>query len=269
MRVVLLLRPDMFNSLGLQNQNTKICDNSVFLDWRTEYKNHRTSDLFRVIDHLIACQQQGELNLGVAWDHYFPWDAPNVIDKYQTRTSFISFLRWPYYRPRDIVTMLMILKDMVRNIGSCADTFGLSDFANPDFRRVYSDYLLGEVKDQLTFYYSAQEYDLFLGFFSFLNGIDKFSHIVYLKTFDKFKNAIDFMGHEVPKFMTSPLAFLQFLYDLNIISYVERPVDDRPYVRWCFRERSYGNITPKVKEGVDYEVFYGLSKALNVGQAFR
>lgn len=37
MRTVLLVRPDIFASLGLQNLNTKIRDNAVFLDWRTDY----------------------------------------------------------------------------------------------------------------------------------------------------------------------------------------------------------------------------------------
>jgi hypothetical protein len=68
--------------------------------------------------------------------------------------------------------------------------------------------------------------------------------------------------------MTSPAAFLQFLYDLNIIVYIEYPENDKPYFRWCFRERSYANISPKVKEGVTYEVFYGLGKALNLGNRF-
>lgn len=40
MRAVLLLRPDIFASLGFQNQNTKLRDNSVFLDWSTEYANY-------------------------------------------------------------------------------------------------------------------------------------------------------------------------------------------------------------------------------------
>ena len=34
-KVVLLLRPDIFNSLNLQNATNKLLDNSVFLDWRT------------------------------------------------------------------------------------------------------------------------------------------------------------------------------------------------------------------------------------------
>ena len=32
-RCVLLLRPDIFNSIGLQNMTNKIRDNSVYLDW--------------------------------------------------------------------------------------------------------------------------------------------------------------------------------------------------------------------------------------------
>ncbi|WP_374133307.1 hypothetical protein, partial [Sphingomonas sp. 28-62-20] len=48
MKVVALLRPDIFNSLGLQNRNTKLKDNSVVLDWRTRYSNHRKSDLFKL-----------------------------------------------------------------------------------------------------------------------------------------------------------------------------------------------------------------------------
>jgi hypothetical protein len=80
MRVVLLIRPDIFESIGLQNQNTKSRDNSVFLDWRTEYTNHRTSDIFRVIDHLISSQQENCQSDGKVWDHYFPWDTPNIFE---------------------------------------------------------------------------------------------------------------------------------------------------------------------------------------------
>jgi len=268
LRVVLLVRPDIFETLGLQNQNTKIRDNSVFLDWRTEYINHRKSDLFHVIDHLIASQQDKKLVSGQAWDHYFPWDAPNVMDKYNTPTSFIGFLRWSYYRPRDVITMLAILQDLARDAGNNADHFTYEDFDAANFKRRYSDYLLGEIKDHLTFYYSSHEYELFLKFFEFLNGKNRFSHSEYITAFANFRKAIGLKDSDSPRFMSSPGVFLQFLYDLNVICYVEKPADDKPYVRWCFRERSYANISPKVKEKVNYQVFYGLSKALNVGQEF-
>lgn len=185
MRAVLLVRPDIFESMGLQNQNTKSRDNSVFLDWRTDYKNHRTSDLFRVIDHLIGSQQEEEIMTAKAWDHYFPWDAPSVMEEFTVPTAFISFLRWSYYRPRDIITMLAILKDTAtaNETGSSKTCFKYEEFDNPNFKSQYSDYLLGEIKDHLTFYYGSQEYELFLNFFEFLNGKSRFTYKEYLDAY--------------------------------------------------------------------------------------
>jgi hypothetical protein len=269
MRAVLLIRPDIFQSIGLQNQNTKIRSNSVFLDWRTEYTNHRNSDLFRIIDHLLSSQQDESLEAGAAWDHYFPWDAPYVREKFDTHSSFVSFLRWSYYRPRDIVTMLDILQEIDREEGGKRKYFKYNDFDNPTFKRIYSEYLLGEIKDHLNFYYGEDEYNLFLRFFKHLNGKKKFSYTEYLSFYEEFFKSITETSAIIPKFMSTAGDFLQFLYDLNLISYIEYPMEDKPYMRWCFRERSYGNISPKVKENCVYQIFYGLYKALNVGQEFR
>lgn len=268
LRGVLLIRPDIFESLGLQNQNTKSRDNSVFLDWRTEYSNHRTSDLFKVIDHLLASEQVKELPDGAAWDHYFPWDAPTIIEKFNAPSSFLSFLRWSYYRPRDIITMLSILQDMAKSGVGKVDNFAYESFDDPRFKRQYSDYLLGEIKDHLTFYYGAAEYELFLKFFEVLDGKFKFKYDEYSRAFDRFTETVNLDGSSRPTFMTNAATFLQFLYDLNVICYVEQPQGDKAYVRWCFRERSYANISPKVKDHVTYEIFYGLHKALNVGKEF-
>src|SRR6202012_28551 len=66
---------------------------------------------------------------------------------------------------------------------------------------------------------------------------------------------------------------LQFLYEQNVIFFKEMPEDGghnmKPFIRWCFRERSLANMAPKVRTGVEYEIFYGLSKAVNVGRNVR
>ncbi|RXJ60886.1 P-loop ATPase, Sll1717 family [Candidatus Marinarcus aquaticus] len=271
LRTVLLIRPDIFISLGLQNQNTKIRDNSVFLDWRTNYPNHRNSKIFEVSNHLLAEQSNQELkpdNVDLLWDYYFNWNAPNVKDEYSIPTSFIAFLRWSYYRPRDIVTMLSIMQEVVLEKNVSKQVFEYKDFDNVEFKRRYSSYLLGELKDHLTFYYSEEDYEIFLKFFEFLEGKNTFSYDVYTDTFNKFMEYGNSISIDIPRFMLTANDFLQFLYDLNIISYIETPEFDMPYIRWCFRERSYSNIMPKVKENVDYQIFYGLYKALNVGQEF-
>jgi hypothetical protein len=110
LRVVMLLRPDIFNSLGMQNQNNKIRDNSVFFYFRITYKNYRTSPIFMVADKLLASQQTEILADGEAWDYYFPYEALNLKTRRRTDSSFISFLRFSYYRPRDLISMFSILK---------------------------------------------------------------------------------------------------------------------------------------------------------------
>lgn len=271
-RCVLLIRPDIFESLGLQNQNTKSSDNSVFLDWRTEYASHRNSELFKVTEHLLNAQQDEYDTSNSCWDSYFPWDSLNVQNTHEGLTSFITVLRASYYRPRDVVTMLKIAQRQHIETGNAGKNFSEDCFTKPEFRREYSKYLLGEIKDHLTFYYSSQDYELFLKFFERLNGKSDFNYTEYIEIFNEFIAVVNSGNVAIPEFMNSANAFLQFLFDLNIISYVEylkipNGRQDK-HIRWCFRERTYGNIAPKVKEGAEYQIFKSLYKALNVGREY-
>lgn len=269
MRAVLLIRPDIFEKIGLQNQNTKIRDNAVFLDWRTDYANHRHSKLFAVMDNLLKAQQEDlTLKEGDAWDSYFPWNSVNVFEEYDRPTSFLSFIRWSYYRPRDIVTMLDLLKANAKADPS-KKSFSAEDFEDPHFKRQYSNYLLGEVKDHLSFYYGPENYESFLKFFEFLSGRDKFDYPTYISAFTKLSLHVSSVATGVPRFMATANDFLQFLYDLNVICYIERTEQHKPFIHWCFKDRNYANISPKVKTDAEYEIFYGLAKALNVGKVFK
>ncbi|MFX6869106.1 hypothetical protein ABTH37_18970, partial [Acinetobacter baumannii] len=80
-----------------------------------------------------------------------------------TPSSFIYLLRWSYYRPRDILTLLSILQENLKN-SSEKTQITFSDIEDANFKRKYSNYLLGEVKDQLSFYYTLDDYELFLKF---------------------------------------------------------------------------------------------------------
>ncbi|MDO9068650.1 MAG: funZ protein, partial [Deltaproteobacteria bacterium] len=143
MRVVVLMRPDIFVTLGLQNQNNKIRDNSVLLSLITTYQDYKDSALFRIVDRLMSAQQEKNLALGDAWKHYFPWKAVNQRTQLREDSSFISFLRFSLYRPRDFISMLSILQnEFVRHQRPETDMFSEKDFDSPDFRRDYSDYLL-------------------------------------------------------------------------------------------------------------------------------
>ena len=272
LRAVLLIRPDIYASLGLQNQNTKIRDNAVLLKWNTTYRDHRSSNLFLVSDKLLAHDQPEEQKLepGDAWDHYFPYDTPNTRVQFEKPSSFIGFLRFALYRPRDIVTMLAMLQErFIETSTDSSRSFSIKDFGDSVFRRNYADYLLGEVKDQLSFYYSSKDYEMFLKFFEYLEGKNRFTYDQYLEAFDAHLQYMDSAGVHSPKFMKSAEEFLQFLYELNVICYIERTESEEPFIHWCFLDRGYSNISPKIKTEKEYEIFYGMSKALNTGKRLK
>ena len=266
-RVVLLVRPDIFESLGLQNLNTKIRSNSVLLNWVTEYNEYKKSKLFLLIDKLLSSQQNDTYKIGESWQKYFPYNAPKTERlKHVDYTSFVEFLRFSYYRPRDIITMLDFLKENVSNIPN-KKSFTKKDFDHSKFRSYYSHYVLGEIKDQLLFYYQLEEYELFLKFFEFLNGRPAFNYDEYLEIFSQFISYIESTSKNKPKFTATANEFLQFLYDLNIICYIDSSKDgSSKFFHWCFKDKSYSNLSPKVKEGKEYQIFYSLTKALNIGK---
>jgi hypothetical protein len=271
LRVVLIARPDIFDKLELHNRNNKIGDNSVLLDWQTTYNTYRTSSLFSLTDRLLSFQQQEKIKEGNAWDYYFPYTISTRGKK--NDSSFISFLRYSYYRPRDIIAMLNILKDnFVQQKKDEKDVFSQEDFDHQDFRKKYSEYLLGEVKDHLSFYYSPSDYGLFLKFFEYLRGRVSFTYDEYLEAFNNYSKFLDENIKKIirkPEFVVTADGFLQFLYELNVICYVEEAEDTDVFLRFCFRERNPSVISPKVKTHLRYEIFYGISKALNLGKRLK
>ena len=267
MKVVALLRPDIYNSLGLQNRNTKLKDNSVILDWRTRYTNHRSSDLFKLVDKLLAVQQEHKQQHGASWDHYFPFHASSHQPK-DNLSSFITVLRYTFHRPRDILSILDTLENLYVKTGEAIDYFTDKHLTSSEFRRAYGVYMLGEIKDSLSFYYDESQYQLFLKFFEYLDGANRFDFSKFLNSYAQFMIFVSDQSLKVPGFMDSAEEFLQFLYDQNILSYIEG-TEDKPFIRWCFIERSPSNISPKVKTHSDYEIHYGLANALNTGKRIR
>jgi hypothetical protein len=268
-KVVLLLRPDIFNSLGLQNQNSKIRDNSVILDWITTYSEYRRSSLFLLADRILSYQQKEKLTIGKAWDYYFPYkDKSSIRGQHRENSSFNVFLRYSLYRPRDILTILSIQKEnFVEERRDPNSRFSYNDFTIPAFTRKYSDYMLGEVKDALGFYYDPRDYELFIKFFQFLNGRSRFTYQEFCKSYDHYRSFLDRNSIEHPAFCEAPDQFLQFIYDLNVICYIADAKEER-FFGWCYRMRSPSNIAPKVRTHVRYEIHYGLMKALDLGKTF-
>lgn len=267
-RVVLLIRPDILNSLDLQNLTTKIKDNSVFLDWRTTYPAYRNSLLFELADRLLSYPQDKKYENGVIWDYYNPWSTVSTSIDRERDDSFVNILKLTYSRPRDIITCLQMLQQLKQQKNDLSPVSEL-DFQDHSFLNNYSEYLMGGIKDQLAFYYSNEDFAMFLHFFKCLYGKSEFSYQEYLKAYEEFTEYFLTHHNNIPEFTEEPDKFLQFLYDTNVLCYIEKAESGESFIRWCYRDRSMFNFSPKVKLHVKYRIHYGLHKSLWVGSKLR
>ena len=267
-RIVLLLRPDIFNSLSLQNATNKLSDNSVLLEWRTTYLDYPKSSLYKMACKLVAHNQKKDEKLEdcLIWEHYFDWrlNSSNV-DQRKNDTAFMEFLKISLSRPRDIQRILKIIQDIMieKDLGD-KDEFDVDVYHSDRFQNEYSEYFLSSLKDQLAFYYSDEEFAHFKKFFQLFDN-PQFSFNEYIVAYERFEKYILDNAKEIPKFVESAKSFLQFLYDCNVIAAIE---GEGQYFHFSYREKSPSNIAPKVLYGEEYSYrsHYGLYKKTNMGR---
>lgn len=264
LKVVLSIRTDMFTKLNLHNQANKIRDNSVLLDWRTTYKSYRNSALFQLCNNLLSYQND-IIGGTTPWDYYFPWNTDSTnFDKRDVDDSFINCLRYSLSRPRDLISIMKaIQREHKKNGHGLVST--LEDFKSNNTENEISNYYLDEAKDWCLHKFSDEEFNTLTFFFQFLNGNSKFTYSEYRDIFDKYVQQVDKRHMEIFEEVLDPDAFLQLLYDLNMICYYDKDRYGNDLFRFCYREREIYNLAPQVKTDSVYGVHNALLKALNLG----
>lgn len=265
-KVVLLLRPDIYNSLSLQNETNKLLDNSVFLDWRTTYQSYRLSYLYQVAQKLLNYQQN--ISGQDIFELYFPWKKQSNKIGRESDTAFMEFLRISLSRPRDILVIIQYLQKMMirENLGD-KFSFHQDIFDSDEFQNNYSEYFMSSLKDQLSFYYSNIDFEHFMKFFDFFKD-SNFTYDEYMTNYEKFIDYILVNAKEIPEFVDDSQKLLQLLYDSNVIAAVESDQNGSTYFHFSYREKNSANINPKVWKGenVTYRFHYGLYKKAKMGR---
>lgn len=264
-KFVLLVRPDIFDRLNLQNQSARVSDNSVVLNWDTTYAHHRNSEIFSLADQFLGHQGDAEFERGKAWDYFVESDVYHFSEDDPSdgvNRSFREFLRLSWFRPRDIIRSLHICQQQTE----CASKVTRAGFERSF--KAFSDYLYGEVKDFSRFYFSDDTFGLIEKFFSEVQHLDKMDYDSFRRNHDKFIKKIGSSSVErkLDPRIVDPDEFLQILYSSNIICW--RAKSDFGGVEdfWAFRERTAAQLEPKVGHHCDYAVHYGLRRALRLSQ---
>ena len=286
LKVVLVLRPDVFEAIQLQKKNAVLEMHTHLIEWTTTYKKYRTSQLFAFTDKLLSSQQDDVLAIGEAWRSYFPFEMKSRREGVGADNPFIVLLRHSFYKPRDVVQYLGLMKEEYesRELGS-RQHFGPEVFTGKDapadlrdlskeIRKKYSRYLLQEIEDQTRFYYSQSEWQSFKDFNDgYLSAnIDKerltFSYDSFVTAHAQFDDFASKNGMDLPQSFKTADSLLQFMFDLNVIGYhAERVFSDgstRYFTNYSFRQRSSANLKPKLPTGSDhsYVMHYGVARAL-------
>ena len=264
LKVVLSIRTDMFSKLNLHNQANKNRDNSVLLDWRTTYQSYTTSPLYQLCNNLLTYNNPIEGGQ-TAWDYYFPWftDSTN-IEKRDNDSSFINCLRLSLSRPRDMISIMKAIQRQNKKANS-GTISTIQDFKNDDTENEISNYYIDEAKDWCLHKFSDQEFITLIFFFQFLDGKSRFDYKEYKCAFEAYQKQVGNRKMGIFEELLDADAFLQLLYDLNMICYYDKDNRGRDLFRFCYREREVYNLSPKVKTDSIYGVHYALLKALNLG----
>ncbi|WP_183002658.1 P-loop ATPase, Sll1717 family [Achromobacter sp. UMC71] len=260
MRCVLLLRPDVFDSLNLHNSNCKLEDNSVIFHWHTTDDLYKESDLYKVSDKYFTSQ----------CGSFFGWSAHFQEKRDGASASFKKLLRMSFHRPRDIFSAIKILIGLTKaSTNANSAVFQTNDLTSPAFADKFSEYLLGEVKNYANYYVTNREFDIFVAFFQYLNGSTRFDYQEFCKAYNAFVSSPSNEAVKSKPIVGTPESFLQFWYDVNVIGYTEQVQDSgNDHFHWSHRERSAAKVMPKVKENCNYRVQPGIAKALNLGKKF-
>ena len=262
LKVVLLVRPDVFHALNLYNSNSRLQDNCVFLDWSTTEKEYRNSQLFLLSGRYFSAQQKFKVEPEEAWEHYY-------FTPQNSGQTFRRLLKISFHKPRDILTYIRITKKYSSKKEGDQTQFH-EDISNDSaIGREFSDYLLGEVRNYTAFYMHSDDFPKYMKFFQYLDGGSRFKFEDFSVAFSKFKNWANGEKFHATEYLRDPESLLQLFYDVNVIGYSEEIEGDGDrYYHWSYRERSANNIAPQVKTTGALAINPGIAKALDIGKKF-
>lgn len=263
-KICLLVRPDVLNTLNLYNSNSRIQDNSILLNWSTDEINHKQAGIYKLCDKFLSSQQITKHDLGVSWEHYFA--TPREPSK-----VFKSLLKTTFHKPRDFLTFIKISRGLEIKYGKGGNNvFSPEMITSAKFSKEFSEYLLGEVKNYAAFYMTHEDFTKYIKFFQFLDGKSRFSTAHFVEAFTAFKKWAKGEEFDAPRYLTDAETLLQLFYDVNVIGYKDvTSSGNNVFYHWAYRERSLNNIAPAVKFGADLLLNPGIAKALDVGSQFK
>lgn len=260
-RICLLIRPDLFFNMKIYNGGQILKNNTVYLKWETADKNYRQSLLFKIADNYLSKQQDKPSKmLGKTWDHYFSYTYKPFTQSEEVN-SFVQFLSFSNYKPRDILTLLNLVIDNNKNSKT------KNKFSKKDLRRVqkeYHHYLRTELRDYMSVYISTDELQVFDNFLKSLHKLGiykKFTYFEFVEAYNKSKISLQHSSNK----LSSPDYLLQLMFDANLICYFDTIEPEQGDIKhWSLKEKDYLNMMPSIELKVAYQFHNEYANAYDI-----
>ena len=260
-RICLLIRPDLLFDMKLYNGSQVLKNNTVYLKWEVSDKDYRHSLLFKMADNYLSKQQEKpSKRLGKTWDYYFPYNY-KPFKKSDAVNSFVQFLSYSNYKPRDILTLLNLIIENNKN----SKTKG--QFHRKDLKKIkteYHRYLMNELRDYMSVYISTDEFKEFDNFLRSLNNLG-----IYKKfTYQEFVEAYNYSNINLQQSsnkLSTPDNLLQLMFDANLICYFDTIAPVQGDIKhWSLKEKDYSNMMPNIKLNVAYQFHNEYANAYDI-----
>lgn len=260
-RICLLIRPDLLFDMKLYNGGQILKNNTVYLKWEVADKRYRQSLLFKMADNYLSKQQEKpSKRLGKTWDHYFPY-THKPHENSDTVNSFVQFLSYSNYKPRDILTLLNLVIDKNKNSNT------KDHFTKKDLRRVreeYHQYLKNELRDYMSVYISTDEFKVFDSFLKSLNKLGIFKKFTYSEFVEAYNNS-EIRLQQGSNKLSSADYLLQLMFDANLICYFDTLTPEQGDIKhWSLKEKDYSNMMPNIELNVAYQFHNEYANAYNI-----
>lgn len=249
-RICLLIRPDLLFDMKLYNGSQVLKNNTVYLKWEVADKYYRQSLLFKIADNYLSKQQEKpSKRLGKTWDYYFPYNY-KPFTKSDAVNSFVQFLSYSNYKPRDILTLLNLIIENNKN-SKTKDQFHRKDLKK--IQTEYHRYLMNELRDYMSVYISTDEFKEFDNFLKSLNKLGIYKKFTYQEFVEAYNNS-DISLQQSSNKLSTPNNLLQLMFDANLICYFDNLTPDQGDIKhWSLKERNYSNMMPNIELNVAYQ----------------
>lgn len=245
-KIVILCRTDIFNSLSGPNIGKIADDKTIKLNWYQTASNVYTTNIVKLINlrAKISLKQENDINI---FEQYFPESYSGASTRYD---SLKHLLNWTRHTPRDIIQLMNHIQDTVLDGSELT-----SDKINDGIRNYAVNSFINEIRDGMAGFLERKNISLALELITSM----RMKNFLYSDLLDKINSDVKYQC-----FTPDDLLYIcNLLYDLGAIGHYEESDSRKHHYSFKFR-----NQTSSFNPDMNITLHFATARAYNIDTRF-